>query len=209
MELRARINVRRAGMIAVLTALLVPAVAGTASADAAKRKKRSPAITKVTPTTANVGDTLTIRGRNFLPGKKRNKVTFKQGGSPAVTVKAATATRTRMKVVVPPALAKYLPVAGGAARPSRFRVRVVAGRSAAKGYTALKRSPVIVPAKTPAAALDELGEPEDSCELDTGGVVEGVDGSDGELSSELLDALAGVDLCSPDGEEDDLGDEEQ
>jgi hypothetical protein len=58
MELRARIRpfARRAALSAALGALLVPAVGGTATADAAKRKKkRSPVITSIRPMEAFIG----------------------------------------------------------------------------------------------------------------------------------------------------------
>jgi len=61
MELRARIRhfARPAAFTVALTALLVPAVAGPATADAAKRKKkRYPVVTSVRPMNAKVGDTI-------------------------------------------------------------------------------------------------------------------------------------------------------
>jgi IPT/TIG domain len=181
-----------------LLALVLCVGALPASSALAGKKSSRPSVSSLAPLTVAVGDTLTIRGRNFIPGKKRNSVSFKRDGSPAVTVKAAQATRTRMKVVVPARLAKYLTVSGGVARPSRFRVRVVAGGASSKGYTAPKRSPVIIPAPAAAAGPDELVEPDDGC--DTGGVVEGVEGDVGAIAGDLLDALA--DTCSLDAGDD-------
>jgi IPT/TIG domain-containing protein len=186
-----------------LCVLAVPA----SSALAGKKGASPPSVSSLTPLTLRVGDTLTIRGRNFVPGKKRDKVTFKSEGSPAVSVKAAEATRTRMKVVVPAALAKYVTAAGGTARPSRFRIRVVAGRSAARGYTALKRSPLIVPANVPAAGLDQLGALDDSCGTDTGGVIDSIEG-DGDSASDVSDPAAETDPCPVAGMQDDLGDDQ-
>jgi hypothetical protein len=183
----------------VLCVLAVP----VSSALGGKKGAALPSVSSLAPQTLRVGDTLTIRGRNFVPGKKRDKVTFKRDGSPAVSVKAAEATRTRLKVVVPAALAKYVTVAGGAARPSRFRVRIVAGSAASKGYTALKSSPVIVPANVPEAALDELGALDDSCGTDTGGVIDGIEGDAG-TASDVIDPTAGADPCAVDGLQDDL-----
>lgn len=187
-----------------LCVLAVPA----ATALAGKKKPSRPSVTSLTPLALRVGDTLTIRGRNFIPGKRRVKVTFKRDGGPAVSVPAAESTRTRLKVVVPAALAKYVATAGGAVRPVRFRVRVVAGRTASKGYTALKRSPVIVPATVPPAALDELDPPADSCEVDTDTVVDGVEGDAGAVS-DASGLTAETDPCSPDALPWDLADDEQ
>jgi hypothetical protein len=175
------------------------------TAVAGKRGAAPPSVSSLAPLTLRVGDTLTIRGRNFVPGKNRNKVAFKRDGSPAVSVKAAEATRTQMKVVVPAALAKYLTVAGGAAQPSRFRVRVVAGHSAAKGYTALKRSPLIAPASGAAAGLDEPGGPDDGCGTDTSGVIDGVEGDVGG-ASDVVNAATETDPCLVGGQQDDPGD---
>jgi hypothetical protein len=192
--------VRRVPLLAlVLCVLAVPA----SSALAGKKGASPPSVTSLTPLALRVGDTLTIRGRNFVPGKKRDKVTFKRDGGPAVTVKAAEATRTRLKVVVPAALAKYVTAAGGAARALRFRVRVVAGRAASKGYTTLKSSPVIVPANVPAAALDQLGALDDSCGIDTGGVIDGIEGDAG-TASDVSDLAAATDPCLLDTTQDDL-----
>ena len=78
MELRARTRptLRRAGLMAALTALLVPAVAGTATADAAS----APVVTRVTPKHVFVGETMTIRGHHFRRGVNKNTVAFKRTG---------------------------------------------------------------------------------------------------------------------------------
>jgi hypothetical protein len=192
--------VRRVPLLALVFCVLAVLAS---SALAGKKGASPPSVTSLTPLALRVGDTLTIRGRNFVPGKKRDKVTFKRDGGPAVTVKAAEATRTRLKVVVPVALAKYVTATGGAARAVRFRVRVVAGRAASKGYTALKSSPVIVPANVPAAVLDQLGALDDSCGIDTGGAIEGIEGDAG-TASDVSDPAAATDPCSLDATQDDL-----
>jgi hypothetical protein len=99
-----------------------------------------------------------------------------------------------MQVVVPPALAKYLTVPGGAAKPARFRVRIVAGRSTSKGFTTLKRSPVIVPPPGTAGDTGQLDGPQDGC--DTGGIVEDVTGDQDTLASDVLPAEP--DACAAD-----------
>jgi hypothetical protein len=183
----------------VLCVVALPAT----NALAGKKASSRPTVDSLAPPALRVGDTLTIRGHNFVPGRKRNSVVFKHDGSPAVTVKAAEATRTQMKVVVPPALAKYLAVAGGAAKPARFRVRVVAGRSTSKGFTALNRSPVIVPPRAAAGGdPGQLDAPPDGC--DTGGIVEDVTGDADTLGSDLQPAEP--DPCSADASGDGLGD---
>ena len=187
----------------LLVFVLCVAALPASNALAGKKAASRPSVSSLAPPALRVGDTLTVRGRNFLPGKRRNSVVFKRDGSPEVTVKAARATRTRMTVVVPAALAKYLTV-GGVAKPARFRVRVVAGRTTSKAFTALKRSPVIVPSQ--GAAPDDpaaLDEPQDGC--DTGGIIEDITGDDDTLGSGVQPA--DPDPCSADSGGDVAGDD--
>jgi hypothetical protein len=153
-----------------------------------------PSVSSLSPLALRVGDTLTIRGHRFLPGTKRNSVSFKRDGMAPVVVKAGAATRTRLKVVVPAKLAKYFTAAAGGVRASRFRVRVGSGRST-KGYTSLKRSPLI--GLAPGAAVGGLGQldgTDDGC--DTAGVVDGIEGDDGTLAVDAPAAAAVTDPCS-------------
>ena len=120
----------------LVLALLCLAALPTANALGARKSPARPVISSVGPASLSVGDTLTIRGRNFLAGAKRNTVVFKRDGGRAISVKAGHATRTVIKVVVPESL--------GVAEPTRFRVRVKA-RAYSKGYTPLKRAVLISP----------------------------------------------------------------
>jgi hypothetical protein len=124
-----------------LLALLCLVVAPAATASAATHRRAArPSITSIGPASVAVGDTLTIRGRGFLPGRRRDSVSFTRAGHPAVTVKAIDATRTRIRVAVPVALERYL----SDTQPSRVRVRVRARRfstaSAARTRSVLVRS---------------------------------------------------------------------
>lgn len=193
--------------------VLCLAATPTPPALAATKARPRPAISSVAPLPLHIGDTLTIRGRAFLATKKRVTVAFKRDGSPAVSVKVARVTRTRVKVVVPASLAKYFAVRAGVARPTRFRVRVMARLST--GYTALKRSPLVIPGSAGAAGgLDEeLDGTGDGC--DTGAVVEAVEGGDGgglfDLAPPLGDTLDGAsdaDPCSVDSFGDGLEDDD-
>jgi ABC-type phosphate transport system substrate-binding protein len=75
---RRTLPLRRVAMMAALAALTLPA--GQAQA-AKKAKVKSPVITSVTPMTAAVGQTLTIKGSSFRRGKGRNSVGFKRDGA--------------------------------------------------------------------------------------------------------------------------------
>ena len=105
MELRARIrpHLRRATFAAASVALLASATAGLAATDAhAKpKKKKAPRITAIAPKHVAVGQTLTIRGRNFLVGRSKNTVVFKREGARAVFAKADVSTKKVLRVKVP------------------------------------------------------------------------------------------------------------
>src|SRR4051812_42681996 len=114
---RTRLQLRRAVLVAALGALVVPATAGAAV--------QTPAITKVTPKTANVGETLTIRGKNFRSGKGKNTVLFKRDKGKALFVKAGLSTKKKITVVIPKTLEKYMAVKDGKPSVTTFRLRVL------------------------------------------------------------------------------------
>src|SRR5918994_6336938 len=122
MELRSRIPVyaRRAALLGALGALLAPATAGAATAHASKKARKYPVITSVRPMDTNVGKALTIRGRNFKPGRNKNTVLFKREGGRVVFVKADVGTRKLLKVKLPERLTGSLLVVNGAPSPTRF-----------------------------------------------------------------------------------------
>ena len=93
---------------------------------------------------AVVGGTLTLKGSNFVPGKRRNTVFFKVGRGPSVPATASAATRTTITVTIPERLGKRLATRGGAGRATRVRVRVLSRRSG-RTFTSLRRSPLIRP----------------------------------------------------------------
>jgi hypothetical protein len=127
----------------LFAALLCLAALPASSALAAKPAK--PVVSSVGPLNVHVGDTLTIRGRGFLAGPKADSVAFRSGSAKAISVRAATATATRLTVVVPAGVAKSFKVAGGVAQPTRFAVRVRA-KGMSKWYKARRLSALIVPA---------------------------------------------------------------
>lgn len=166
-------------VLGLLCLAALPAVPALAAGKAGAR----PTISSVGPRSAALGDTLTIRGHNFLSGSSRNTVTFKHDGGPAISVKSGASTPTRIAVVVPASLEKQLTISGGAAQPTRFRVRVRA-RLQSKRYTPLKQSLVVT-------SPDPLDTSPDDCA--TSGVVDGITGTsdilDGPLSDLLGDTL--------------------
>ena len=87
-------------------AALLALVAGPATADA--KAKRYPVVSSISPMSAKVGDTISIRGRYFIRGKNKNTVVFKRDGARAVFAKETLGTAKLIRVVVPDALRPFL-----------------------------------------------------------------------------------------------------
>jgi hypothetical protein len=180
-------------MMAALAALLVPA----GQAEAAKKKKvAKPVVTRVTPATANIGDTLTIYGRNFRKGKGRNSVAFKRDGAAAVFIKSDVSTLRQIKVELSDKLATYLLVKDGAPVATTFRVRVLASRFGAK-FTAASKSPKIGPRIPEAAQAPAAAAADGDCDGDD--VKNGVDADDdNDLLADGLEKILKTDQCNRD-----------
>ena len=198
MELRAR--TRHAGLLAALTALLVPAVAGTATAEAAK----APVVKRITPKHVFVGDTLTLRGRHFRRGIEKNTVAFKRRGAKVVLVRAGKSTAKLLKVKLPKRLEKALLVRSGAPVPTRLQVRVLAYRFG-KRFTRPSLSPIVGPERPPAPPRPPGADPAGDC--DTDGQLNGVDADDdNDLLSDALEYRLRTDQCKPDSDGDGVTD---
>jgi len=199
---RARIRplARRAALTAAFGALLVPAAAGTATADAAKKKKKSPVVTSVRPMDAFIGETVEIRGRHFLRGRNRNSVVFKRDGGRAIFVKADVGTTKLLRVKLPAKLAPALIVRDGVAVPTRLRVRVLAAKFG-KSFTSLRRSPLVGPEKPPAPPVPPASQPDGDCDAD--GLLNRVDpDDDNDLLGDELEAQLKLDGCKRDSDGD-------
>lgn len=128
-----------------LALLLVVAFTAVADARSSSAPARPPVIRSVSPMSAGIGDTLTIRGAHFVPGRRRDIVVFKRDGGRAVFVKATSATRTRIRVRVPGKLAEFLPSrADGTQGAARFRLRILT-RRLGRRFTSREKSPTIGP----------------------------------------------------------------
>jgi hypothetical protein len=210
MDIRARTRptLLRAGLLAALTALLVPAVAGTATADAAKRKKkRTPVVTKITPMTVHVGQTLTIHGKHFRRGVNKNTVAFKRRGTKAMFVKAEKGTTKLLKVTLPKRLESLLPMGIGGRVPTRLQIRVLSARFG-KRFTALKRSPLVAPEVPPGApGLEAPAAPAPDADCDRDGQLNGQDADDdNDLLSDTHEFSLKLNGCAADTDSDGVED---
>jgi hypothetical protein len=199
MVLRPRNRLRRVVVATALGALLVPA--------AADAKAKTPVIRKVTPTTASVGTKLTLTGRNFKRGKAKNSVLFRRDKGKALFVKADVSTAKRLTVVVPKTLEKYMNTLAGRPVPTRFRLRVLAGRLS-RAYTARKRSPVIGPARAAGGGSGGAGvppAPDGDCDGD-GARNRGDADDDNDLLGDGLELMLVLDPCVVDTDGDGVED---
>jgi hypothetical protein len=209
----------------ILLALISCAFVGTAAdASAATKKKRTtpgPSVTRITPMRAQVGEKLTIVGKNFLSGKGKTKVYFLREGGGVAWVASDSGSKTRLIVTVPE---KLIPLLRGTAEnrePTKFQVRLLAKRFGTA--TKLTRSPIFtapnaVPADpnnpatpgtpgspgTPAPAPET--QPEGDCDGD--GAKNGVDPDDDNdaLTDELETLPAHTDPCKADTDGDEVSD---
>jgi hypothetical protein len=126
-----------------LLVLSAAALVAAAPAGAAKRKAQGPTpkITRVTPMRISVGNVLTIRGRNFKASRRANTVIFRSGSGRTAFAKPRRASRTKLVVVVPEAVARLLTVQNDRQAPTRLKLRVLAGRFSK--YTTRRLSPVV------------------------------------------------------------------
>jgi hypothetical protein len=195
MELRARIRptLRPVGLMAAAVALLVSAAAGTPTAHAAKR---APVVKRVTPKKVFVGETLTIRGKNFRRGVNKNTVAFKRNGAKAVMVPVAKGTAKLLKVELPKRLENVLLVQNGTPVPTVLKVRVLSYRFG-KRYTSRSRSPLVGAEKPPAPKKPKEADPNGDCDGD--GEVNRVDtDDDNDLLADTLEKTLVLDACKND-----------
>src|SRR2546421_773509 len=135
---------RMSRSLQVLVAIALCASAMMLGATAGGEAASAPKIVSVRPLKLGVGDTLTIRGKNFVPGRNRNWVIFQRPRARAVFVAADSATRTQIKLVIPAKLVPFLARRGGAAIYTRFNLRVL-GRRLSPLATRKSLSPLIGP----------------------------------------------------------------
>jgi hypothetical protein len=193
---------RRTAFLAALPALLVPAVAGTTTAHAAK--KRSPIVKRITPMHVFIGDTLTIRGHNFRRGVLRNTVAFKRRGAKVVFVKADKGTTKLLRITLPKRLENVLMVRNGTPVPTRLQVRVLSTRFG-KRFTRLSRSPWVGPEKPPVPPAPPAIDSDGDCDGD--GATNRMDADDdNDLLGDTLEKTLKLDACNADSDRDGVED---
>ena len=132
-----RITITCLTMIAAAL-LVVPA---TALAQNQSAKAPTPKITRVQPMRVAVGGTLTISGRYFKAQRGKNTVIFRAGNGRTAFAKPVRATRRKLVLRVPASVSRLLNVANSSQRPTRLKLRVLAGKFSK--FTPARLSPVV------------------------------------------------------------------
>jgi hypothetical protein len=207
----------------VAAGLLAPA----ATAGAAKKAPKYPTVTSISPMRVEIGGTMTITGKNFVKGRAKNTVVFRRSGKKVVFAKADGLTTKKLRLKVPAKLRTSLGKQQGAFVATKFQIRVLARRFG-KTYTALKRSPVIVPdsvdpaAPTPAeakkaaeaaaaaaaaAGAAAAGTPAPPADCDRDGTPDASDADDdNDLLNDTVETSIGTQTCVADTDGDGMTD---
>jgi hypothetical protein len=158
-----------------------------------------PTITRVTPMRVSVGNLLTIRGTHFKARRLRNTVIFRGPDGRTAFAKPRRATTSKLVVRVPSAVSRLLRVSNSQQRPTRLKLRVLAGKFSK--FTSRRLSPVVT----------GVGDG------DGGGGGGGGDGGtpvvcnsspdhDGDLLPNSLELSIGTDPCLADTDNDQMSD---
>jgi hypothetical protein len=175
--------------LAALLLVALPATAGAAS---------YPTIKSISPKKLGIGDKLTITGKNFRSGKRKNTIVFKRDGKRAIFVRVPNGAKTRLRVVVPTKLLPFLARRKGKPTYTRFRIRVLSARFG-KRFTTTKASPQIGPVPTGGTAT------KDDCDGDRIANSKDTD-DDNDLLSDELETSIRTDPCKRDTDGDGMSD---
>jgi len=178
--------------IIVLLALSAAAVLAAAPVASGAGKGPVPQITRVTPMRVSVGKLITVRGRHFKARRKANTVIFRASNGRTAFAKPLRASRTKLVVRVPASVSRLLTVRGSSQRPTRLRLRVLAGRFSK--YTSRRLSPVI----TGVGDGDGGGDAAKACKDDAD--------HDNDLLPNDLELQVGTDPCLEDTDGDQMSD---
>jgi hypothetical protein len=165
----------------------------------------APTIRKITPLKANVGEKLTILGKNFK-GKSKTRVFFLRQGGGVTSAKPDYGTKTRLVVTIPDTIT---PLLRSASTRTRFQIRLLTSRYG----TATKRSasPLIGPASTQGGGGGNpgggSGNPDDGdCDGDTVKNRDEADDDNDLIFDTVEIAKTHTDPCKPDTDGDSVSD---
>src|SRR3954452_15550039 len=180
---------------ALISALLVLSASALAAT-----KPPAPTVTSVSPMRLKVGETLTVKGKNFIPGKGKTRVLFVRKGGGAAFARANTATKTKLVVTLPAQLDKVL-----AGKSARIQIRVL-GKKFGK-LSATGKSPIVPPAAATVVDPVETGPARPDGDCDNDGVLNRDETDmDNDLISNVDEKTLALDKCSADTDGDGVSD---
>ena len=180
-----------------LPALACALLAFAASASAATP---APVIKSISPMRANVGDKLTVKGKNFIPGAGKTRVFFVRRGGGTAFARADSASRTKLVVTVPAQLDKVLK-----GKSARVRIRVLTKKFGK--LTAARKSPIIGPAAAGTTDPGPTGPAAPEADCDADGTPNSVDtDDDNDLLSDTEETQLATDPCNADTDGDGVQD---
>jgi hypothetical protein len=180
---------------ALLSALLV-----TCASAFAASKPPAPTVSSVSPMRLKVGEKLTVKGKNFIPGKGKTRVLFVRKGGGAAFARAESATKTKLVVTLPAQLDKVL-----AGKTARIQIRVL-GKKFGK-LSATRKSPIVTPASTAVVDPVETGPARPDGDCDDDGVPNRDETDmDNDLISNVDEKTLALDKCAADTDLDGVGD---
>lgn len=178
---------------------LVSALLVTCASASAATTTPAPTVSSVSPMNLKVGEKLTVKGKNFIPGKGKTRVLFVRNGGGAAFARAESATKTKLVVTLPPQLEKVI-----AGKAARVQLRVL-GKKFGK-LSAASKSPIVSPAAAgtpdPGTGTPDPGDigpagPNGDCDKD--GIPNSAETDmDNDLLSNDLEKSLGLDPCSAD-----------
>jgi hypothetical protein len=191
---------RRAVLSGLLAICALLAFAATAPAKVRKRATL-PTVTSVAPKRAAIGAKLSLRGRHFNRRRAGNVVILRSGRGKTVFVRPSRASRTRLVVKLPARLERAMDrAAGGGARATRFRIRVLARRLGR--FTSRSRSPLVLPLATSGG-----GSTPAASDCDRDGFVDSLDDDDdNDFLNDAVEDAIGTDTCLADTDGDGVED---
>jgi hypothetical protein len=136
-----------------------------------------------------VGGTLTIKGRHFKSKARQNTVIFRASNGRSAFVKPRRASRSKLVITVGERVARLLTVKSSAQKPTRLKLRVLAGKFSS--FTSKRLSPVVVGLSSgPGDGGGGTGGGGNVCEDDSD--------HDNDLLSNSLEKSLGTDPCLED-----------
>jgi hypothetical protein len=183
--------------ITCLTLLAAAFLVLPAAAMAQKKKAPAPQITRVQPMRVAVGARLTITGKHFKAQRSKNTLIFRAASGRTAFAKPSRASSTKLVVRVPASVSRLLTVAGSRQKPTRLKLRVLAGKFSK--FTPRRLSPVVT----------GIGDGSGGGGGGGGGtntVCNNTDDHDGDLLSNSLELQIGTDPCLADTDKDQMSD---